>query len=485
MTFERRILSPAPAFRETAAARSGEHTDRELELWLDERSRAHEFVVNKVPFSELDQWFFEEGTGDLCHRTGKFFRIEGIEIETNFGRTTRWMQPIILQPEVGILGYVTQRRKGVLHFLVQAKMEPGNINLLQLSPTVQATRSNFTQVHGGKLPPYLEYFLETARARVLVDQLQSEQGARFLRKRNRNVIVEVDEREVIPVYDDFHWVTLGQIQALLKQENVINMDSRTVLSCIRYHDTVEPDTLEKWRRGDSFADSVRYSQFADDNAALRTFDEIISWLTGLKVRYYLNVRRVPLDAVEGWVVEADRVHHVQDRFFSVVAVSVLAGSREVSSWSQPLIESAKGGMLCFVCQRKKGVLHFLVQGRVEPGHADSLELAPTLQCTPGNYDAARPDLYPPYYELVSTAPPEWIRYNRLQSEEGGRFYHDANRYMVLEVPPDVEIDVFDNYAWMTLHQIKEFIRFNNYINVEARSLLACIGFGDQWEEESR
>jgi hypothetical protein len=50
-------------------------------------------------------------------------------------------------------------------------------------------------VHGGKSPTYLEYFNGEKDVTVLVDQLQSEQGARFLHKRNRNIIVEVDENE--------------------------------------------------------------------------------------------------------------------------------------------------------------------------------------------------------------------------------------------------------------------------------------------------
>jgi hypothetical protein len=28
---------------------------------------------------------------------------------------------------------------------------------------------------------------------------------------------------------------------------------------------------------------------------------------------------------------------------------------------------------------------------------------------------------------------------------------------------------------MTIRQLKEFIRFNNYLNIEARGLLACLG----------
>ena len=117
---------------------------------------------------------------------------------------------------------------------MQAKIEPGNLNVVQLSPTLQATRSNYTRVHGGKSPTYLEYFNGEKNVIVLVDQLQSEQGARFLHKRNRNIIVEVDENEEIEVKSNFIWVSLGQIKELLRYPNVVNMDSRTVISCIKF-----------------------------------------------------------------------------------------------------------------------------------------------------------------------------------------------------------------------------------------------------------
>ena len=113
---------------------------------------------------------------------------------------------------------------------MQGKIEPGNINEVQISPTIQATKSNFTRVHGGKTPPFLSYFEHPERYRVISDILQSEQGARFFRKRNRNMILEVEED--IPESAVFRWMTLGPIKEFTKYDNLINMNSRTVLSSI-------------------------------------------------------------------------------------------------------------------------------------------------------------------------------------------------------------------------------------------------------------
>ena len=67
-----------------------------------------------------------------------------------------WDHPIIVQKELGILGIIKDKVKN--KYLLQAKVEPGNKNKLQLSPTVQATKSNYERVHGGKKIPYLNIF---------------------------------------------------------------------------------------------------------------------------------------------------------------------------------------------------------------------------------------------------------------------------------------------------------------------------------------
>jgi len=201
--------------------------------WLQEKKDNVKHNITPIPFSELKDWFFNKETGNLVHDSGKFFSIEGIKVSTNWGVVPEWTQPIINQPEIGFLGIITKKIDDILYFLMQAKIEPGNINAVQLSPTLQATKSNYTKVHKGNSPLYLEYFLEKRNdVEILLDQLQSEQGARFLKKRNRNIIIEVtSEIEIAP---NFCWLTLAQIKQLLAYDNIVNMDTRTVISGIPY-----------------------------------------------------------------------------------------------------------------------------------------------------------------------------------------------------------------------------------------------------------
>ena len=88
-------------------------------------------------------------------------------------------QPLIVQDEIGILGFIVKKIDGILYFLVQAKIEPGNINIIQLSPTLQATKSNYQLKHGGGEPDYMHYFFNVSKENLLFDVLLSEEGTRF------------------------------------------------------------------------------------------------------------------------------------------------------------------------------------------------------------------------------------------------------------------------------------------------------------------
>lgn len=450
-------------------------TLKDIFLWFDKIKEKERFEVNEIPFSQMDQWFFTENAEKLVHKSGKFFRIEGLKVSTNFGNTEAWEQPIINQPEIGILGILTKVFDGTRYFLMQAKMEPGNVNILQLSPTVQATKSNFSRVHKGKLPAYLEYFVDSSKSNVLIDQLQTEQGGRFLKKRNRNIVIEItDNIELLP---DFRWLTLGEIKELLKIDNFVNMDARSVISTIpliddRVISQLEITPLVKHRSITLIGEDLLYS-ILEKTKSYKTTDEIISWYTSQKVDYEMMVETIPLSSLKSWKITTDRIYN-DERFFSVIAVKVSAGTREVSSWTQPLLKDLHSGLLGFILKKINGVLHFLVQAKAEPGNIDCIELCPTLSCS--NFEFVKEEQNkPPFFDYFDGTKQVRIIYNTLQSEEGGRFYQLQNKNMLVVVDEHEALELPPNYMWMTLHQIMDFMRFG-LLNIEARSLISGINF---------
>ena len=181
----KKMISTSSRFLRSALEVNGIfNSNNQILSWIQERKNKVKVNINQTKLSKLTQWKYDEGSGSIEHISGKFFKIEGLEvqIETIDGQRENWSQPIINQPEIGYLGCIVKEFEGVLYFLVQAKIEPGNSNIVQISPTLQATRSNYTQAHKGKKPRFLEYFNGTQIGKILVDQLQSEKGARFLKK---------------------------------------------------------------------------------------------------------------------------------------------------------------------------------------------------------------------------------------------------------------------------------------------------------------
>lgn len=450
---------------------------KEILDWMKIRNDEVKYEINQIPLNQLKGW--ESNDYQVRHQSGKFFSIDGIRVSTNYRDIATWDQPIINQPEIGFLGFIVQKKGGVLHFLLQAKIEPGNLNIVQLSPTLQATRSNYTRVHKGTSPLYLEYFTGEKEVTILVDQLQSEQGARFLRKRNRNIIVEVDAAEEIELNDNFIWVSLGQIKELLNYPNVVNMDSRTVISCIRFGDYSE-NTLKLLSVFQKFepkliskSESFLYSVLCHDNH-LNNIQDIIQWITALKFKYELEVTKIPISEMKHWIYDGQTIQHEKNKYFDVIGVNVQIGNREVIAWDQPMVRSAQEGIMGFLVKKINGIYHFLVQAKLESGNFDVVELAPTVQCLTGNYRKGFNEYTIPYLEYFFDTPADTIWYSTYQSEEGGRFYHEQNLNIIVEVGEDFPIEVDENYCWMTLNQMLSFVTYNNYLNIAARSLISAI-----------
>ena len=445
------------------------HNINEIKLWITKK-RAETFVkVSQISIKELKDWKFDDNQGVLKHVTGGFFSIQGINVKTNWGDVEEWEQPIINQPEIGYLGIITKEINGVLYFLLQSKIEPGNINHVQLSPTLQATKSNYELKHKGKTPLYLEYFQNVKKNEILLDQLQSEQGARFLRKRNRNIIIKIEEE--IKVYENFIWVTLGQIKELLKIDNIINMDTRTVISGITFNE-INTNYIEEFNKKNNF-NINNINSYLNSSYSKHTFDEILNWITKHKCYYELQITQKPIKEIKKWNINHNEIVHVDNLYFKIIGTEIQINNREVKTWNQPLIVPLQTGVFAFIIKNINNTIHFLVQAKVEPGNFDIIELAPTVQCITGSYaDTSKV----PFLNFILNSPNKSILYDTLQSEEGGRFYKEENRNMIIEVNENFKENIPENFMWISFNQLTLFLKFNNYLNIQSRSLISSIQF---------
>ena len=215
------------------------HTLEQLREWYLAQKENCAMTVTDLPLNECRGWLVDENSGEVRHESGEFFKVQGVRVAMSADRevgTGGWDQPMVTQIgyDGGLLGLLRKRIDGVPHYFVEAKAEPGNPDLVQISPTLQATFSNLKRAHGGKKPRFAELFEqpEDHNATVLFNQWMSEDGGRLHLKRNKGMLVEVPPDYPINEQDlpTFTWASLYQLKALLKENSWVNPHIRGIIS---------------------------------------------------------------------------------------------------------------------------------------------------------------------------------------------------------------------------------------------------------------
>lgn len=452
-------MRPDLLFPRSWATTDGIHSQPEILEWVAQRNSAISVDITKTTLAQTG-WFYDEATGQIVNPARTFFQISGFQ-------TDEVCQPMLIQDEIGFLGIIAKPIDGVLHLLMQAKIEPGNVNRVQLSPTIQATKSNFTQQHGGARPAYLDYFLNAAPEATAVDQIQSEQSSRFLGKRNRNIVVCLPEEEVIDEGPNHRWLTLGQVKQLLKVDNLVNMDTRTVLSCLPFH---------LYDAGLATLDSPH------DPALVRSITHPGPNQLPLIFRHVNDYKMfranpgwlVSLLGLEGWTMRssAGAEEFVRDRPhpFKVVFCDISIEGREVTRWGQPLFEAVGMAHFGLFTAVLDGVRHFLVRATPELGAFDSIELGPTVQLEPTQEPAD--EIGRAFFEHLADR--RGVLYDVVLSEEGGRFYHEQNHNTIIEIDAAEAGDLPPGYFWLTYRTLSQLVQVNNCLNIQLRNLLSLM-----------
>lgn len=447
-------------------SKDGIHSTAALLSWSADQKKRSKIFIERIPLDKSRDWFYDDVSGKIRNRQNTFFSVAGAR-QYRRGEIIA-EQPLIVQPEIGLLGIIGKKIDGVLHFLMQAKIEPGNINHVQISPTIQATRSNFRQKHGGKKPPFLDEFMQAGAAEKLVDQIQSEQSSRFYKKRNRNVILltenAVDERST------HRWMTLGQIKEFMKIDNLVNMDTRTVISCI----PVSQVEAEPWVIDEMEANCTDKALFRSMTGTVsqRVLTDIYHRINDFKVSSDTETMLVRLDMLKDWAMGHDHFSSVHPFPYRLIFCDISIEGREVNKWSQPLVESLGSGIFGLLCCDEEGIRKFLVRLTPEIGCFDGVEIGPTVQQEAG-YENDPDEVMNLFYRKLSAR--EGILADVFLSEEGGRFYHEENRNVIIliqqhEIPATLPAD----YFWCDYKTLNRLVQGNNCLNIQLRNLLALL-----------
>ena len=384
----------------------------------------------------------------ISHSSKKFFNIIGLRVTSNFYRHKTWDQPIIYQNEAGILGIIRRNFGKQPEYLMKANLEPGNINKLQISPTVQATKSNYTRVHGGKKIDYLNYFLKMKK--WIVNTKQSEQGFNYLLKKNNNILIKSNVK--IKAHNPYKWIKRDDLISMIKKKNILNMQTLSVFSC-----SISKDSYDR---------------------PIISLAKINQWIKKMNRKYYIKVKKINLISMKNWIFDKKKIYHNKNSYFAIIGIDVFAKSREVSHWSQPIIQHSSTHFAGFITKRFNSTIHYLVKFIVEPGYKSgsitcSVKTSNIVNFKKNkNLSTKSKLLLKKYFFNKKNSS---IKYDGIQSHEGGRFYKSQIRYMVIEINNKQDIKLDENYKWISQNQMIGLIK-KGLLDVEARLCFACHNF---------
>lgn len=351
---------------------------------------------------------------------------------------------------------------------MQAKPEPGNVGLVQLAPSVQATRSNYLQLHGGRPTPHLDHFMSPSRVE-LGSSLQSEQGTRFLGKYNHNTLIEVS-CDTIESTPELQWCSADSVQRALCVDFAVNTDARSVLVTSPWEQLVGERAVFQRPGGNAdfrsrLHESLHGLRPETSAAALHLLDR-----ARRELAFAVTVE--PLTSLPGWVVTDQRIEPPDDDL-AVVHVAVTCSRREVESWDQPLLTSSREGRVTLLCQERDGVLQFLFCATAELGFVERAQFGPSIQ-TQGGPSIASPLLATRDDVLHAVAEHAERQLTVLQSDEGGRFMRCVSRYSIDLLPPDVVVPQLRWATWMPLSTVVQLLPRQGVFTNEARSALSLL-----------
>jgi oxidase EvaA len=413
---------------------------QKIKNWLKKQKKNHKLKIKVIKLKDIDKWKIDNSK--IYHKTKNFFKIVGIKVLTNFNKKN-WDQPMIVQNEVGILGIIKNTKTN--KYLLQSKVEPGNINKLQLAPTVQATKSNYSRVHGGKKVPYINYFLKSKKT---IPSLQSEQGFRYLNKFNSNILLKTSK--FIEIKPEFYWFNKNEIKELIKIRNIINMDTLSVFS--------------------SFMTKVK------KDYPINSIRKIYDWVKINNKKYFMKTKIVDLIKLKDWTYNSTKVEHKKKKHFSIIGINASTNKREIKNWSQPIIKGKEMAFAGFIKTKFNNIEHYLCRYTLKPGLKSG-----GISCTVNtsdinnyskNHTLNSNEKYFIKKYFFSQYSKKNIIYDNILSDEGGRFYQCQIRYMISKLLYPDSIKIPNNYIWISHNQIVDMIR-DQKLDIEARLLFAC------------
>ena len=199
--------------------------------WVKERQKKVKTISKLINLNQCSDWYLDKNN-NLYHKSQQFFKVKGVVTRGAAGREVKsWTQPILTQKHGGVLAFICrQTKKYGTQFLIDVRIEPGDDSILKISPSFQATQSNMNRAHGGKRPKFYDIIMNNKGAELIYYTIHNEEGARFWKKSNWNVIVKLKNPYDKRIKgENYRWVSFKQIKKLALKNRYVNPFVKTIL----------------------------------------------------------------------------------------------------------------------------------------------------------------------------------------------------------------------------------------------------------------
>ncbi|MGB0523589.1 MAG: NDP-hexose 2,3-dehydratase family protein [Flammeovirgaceae bacterium] len=391
------------------------------------------FSIERINISAQQSWAYRDGV--LSHSSNGFFHVTGL-----MHQHTQEEQLVLYQPQSALTGLALYKEGREAYVLLQARAEPGNVNVVQYGPTIQSTAANYLRVHGGKKTAYAELFREfSPLAYPLGHVMQIDLGKRYFKKSKFHSYVEL--KEMIPTEPNMAWVPLSLILDMAQEDNFLNVDLRSLLSVFDWDLFLSDQQVAPPPSDRLLAESLVYQDhhLGKNDWKLASLDQLSQW------------------SAQDEGIKNNTNSGIWADMFQISCIS-----REVSSWTQPLICATTDGLARLYLRKHQGETEFLVSVRPEFGVSGEVTILPSQLIYPG--ELTDPALVHAYNGQVVA--------KMTLCDEGGRFYLSNTHFQVVQVGHDFDIE--EDQVWIRAATLKKLLKISNKVSIQLRCMSSLI-----------
>lgn len=412
----------------------------DLKSFLQVTIERSDFKLSQIKLSQQQEWNLVNGV--LGHKSGGFFYITGLADNISGEE-----QIVLYQPQGAFNGLVVCKQEQDVYVLLQARVEPGNSGIGQYGPTIQSTPANYLRFHGGKETPYFDFFFKYhPQVRPIVNSMQLDLGKRYFQK--SKILSYVESYSLVETAENMIWVPLQVITEVLRYDNFLNTDLRSMLGVFDWDLFLNPNHSTSGN-STSHTNDICF----DNNLSGKNMGKLI-----------------PVSKLQNWELTEEGIVDRANTGVSASIYQVISTTREVKTWVQPLLCTANRGLITLLMRQFSdnssdatlSQFEFLISYRSEFGISGEKVLLPSHIIYPGENHRHQTTLCQEGKVLCEV----------IQSEEGGRFYQNENIYQLILVDRSFESE--SDQFWISVDTLKGLLKTSNQVSIQLRCIASLV-----------